>query len=60
MLSLLLRPFGFIAPKDFKLFGFPIFRLWAYLMMAIPEMYLMMAIPETYLMMAIPETRRAY
>ena len=29
------RSFGFIAPKSFKLFGFTIFRLWAYLMKVI-------------------------
>ena len=30
--------FGFFyAPKDLKLFGFPIFWLWAYLMKVIPE-----------------------
>ena len=26
------RPFRFIAPKNFKLFGFLIFRFWTYLM----------------------------
>jgi hypothetical protein len=26
-----------IAKKNFKLFGFPIFRFWAYLMEVIPE-----------------------
>jgi hypothetical protein len=31
-------PFGFIAPKMLKLFGFPIFLFWAYLMKVIPEM----------------------
>ena len=30
----LLRPFGFIPPQNFKLFGF---RIWAYLMKVIPE-----------------------
>ena len=31
------RPFGFVAPKTFKLFGFPIFWPWAYLVKVIPE-----------------------
>jgi hypothetical protein len=31
------RPFGNNAPNTFKLIGFPIFRLWAYLMKVIPE-----------------------
>jgi hypothetical protein len=35
--SLLFRPFCFIAPQNFKLFGFPIFPLWAYLMKVFPE-----------------------
>jgi hypothetical protein len=34
ILSILFRPFGFIAPK--KLFGFPIFWHWAFLMKFIP------------------------
>jgi hypothetical protein len=33
-MAILLRPFGFIAPKT-KLFGFPVFRFWAYLMKVI-------------------------
>ena len=40
----------------FILFGFPIFRSWAYLMKVIPETYLMKVIPETYLMKVIPKT----
>ena len=30
-------PFGIPAPETFELFGFPIFRFWAYLMKVIPE-----------------------
>jgi hypothetical protein len=30
-------PFGLLASKDFSLFGFPNFSLWAYLMKSIPE-----------------------
>jgi hypothetical protein len=37
MLAMLFRPFGFIVPKTFKLFGFPIFRFWTQLMKVIPE-----------------------
>jgi hypothetical protein len=37
LLWFLLRPFGFIAHK--ALFGFPIFRFWAYTMNVIPEAY---------------------
>jgi hypothetical protein len=37
MLAILFRSFSFIAPKNFKLFCFPIFRFWAYLMKIIPE-----------------------
>jgi hypothetical protein len=31
-----LGPLVFLLPKTFKLFGFQIFRLWAYLMKVIP------------------------
>jgi hypothetical protein len=37
----------FLLPKTFKLFGFLIFWLIAYLMMVILETYLRMVIPET-------------
>jgi len=33
----MLRSFGFYCFQNFKLFGFPIFRYWAYLMKVIPE-----------------------
>ena len=36
LIYILLRPFGFLLPKSFKLFGFPIFWLW--LMKVILEM----------------------
>jgi hypothetical protein len=36
ILGILFRPFGFIAPT-IKLFGFPIFWYWAYLMKVTPE-----------------------
>jgi len=35
--TFLLRPFCLIAPKNYKLFGFPIFRFSGYLMKFIPE-----------------------
>jgi hypothetical protein len=37
MLTILFKPFGLRAPKTFKLFGFPTFRFWAYMMIIIPE-----------------------
>ena len=37
ILAILIRPFGFIAPKHFKLFGFPIFQFWACLIKVISE-----------------------
>ena len=50
-MAILLRPFGFIAAKT-KLFGFPVFRFWAYLMkviLSVPEWRLFWA----YLMKVI-------
>ena len=38
ILAILFRPFRFYCSQNFKLFGFPIFRFWAYLMKVIPEM----------------------
>jgi hypothetical protein len=39
MLVILLWPFGFLAPKTlYKLFNFPIFLIWPYLMKGIPGM----------------------
>ena len=46
----------FYLLSNFKLFGFPIHRFWAYLMKVITEMYLMEVITEMYLMKVIPET----
>ena len=43
-LAILFRPFGLLIPKTFKLFGFTIFRFWAYLMKVIPVTYLMKVI----------------
>jgi len=53
-----LCPLVSLLPKHIKLFGFPAFRLWAYLMKVIPETfgfpafrlwaYLMKVIPETF------------
>ena len=37
MMAILFKLFGFIAFQNFKLFGFPIFPFWAYLMVVIPE-----------------------
>jgi len=37
ILDILFIPFEFLFPTTFKLFGFPIFWRWAYLMMVIPE-----------------------
>ena len=39
MENYMFRRFCFIAPKDMKLFGFPICRLWAYMKNVIPEMF---------------------
>jgi hypothetical protein len=49
-------PFIYLLPKTFKLFGFPIFLLRAYLMKVIPGTYLMKVIPGTHLMKVIPGT----
>jgi hypothetical protein len=37
ILATLLKPFGFLANEDFKLFGFQIFCLQPFLMKVIPE-----------------------
>jgi hypothetical protein len=37
ILTILFMTLGFLIPKTFKLFGFPIFWLWASLMKFIPE-----------------------
>ena len=37
ILAILFMPFSFIAPKTFKLVGFPIFWLWAYMIKIIVE-----------------------
>jgi hypothetical protein len=36
-LAIPFRIFGLLLPKTFKLFGFPIFLYWAYMMKVIPE-----------------------
>jgi hypothetical protein len=37
LFAILLKPFGFLLPKIFKVFDFPIFILWEYLTKVIPE-----------------------
>ena len=37
MLVIMFCPFGFLALKDFELFGFQLFGFWAYLMKVIQE-----------------------
>jgi len=54
-----LCPLVSLLPKHIKLFGFPAFRLWAYLMKVIPETFGFPACrPWAYLMKVIPETCR--